>query len=85
LRSKALEDDARAVPVWPDMKAAFVLFCDAPWDSLSLGMGGSIRTNINRVQLEASARLLDVKMTPDVFADIRILENETIRYWSSKR
>jgi len=67
------------------MRDAFALFCDAPWDSLSLGMGGSIRTNINRVQLEASARLLAVNMTPAVFADIRELEMAAITYWSRKR
>lgn len=44
-----------------------------------------VRTNIDRTQLEASARLLGVELTPSVFADIRICEVEAIRYWSRKR
>jgi len=67
------------------MQIPFALFCDAPWDSLALGMGGSMRTNINRVQLEASARLLGVTMTPDIFADVRVLEDEAITFWARKR
>jgi len=67
------------------MQIPFALFCDAPWQWLSLGMGGAIRTNISRTELEASARSLGVTMTPDIFADIRILEAEAINYWSSRR
>jgi hypothetical protein len=72
------------VPLWPDMREPFALFCDAPWNSIS-GMAGSFRTNIDRVQLEASARLLAISLTPAIFADVRVMEDEAIKYWSSKR
>jgi hypothetical protein len=67
------------------MQAAFALFCDAPWQGIGGAMTPFVRTNIDRVQLEASARLLGVELTPSVFADVRVCEGEAIRYWSRKR
>lgn len=66
------------------MRVAFALFCDAPWQFVPLGMG-TVRTNIIRGELESSARLLGVEITPAIFADIRVMEEEAVRYWSSKR
>jgi len=73
------------IPVWPDMVEPLALFYDAPWNWVSLGLAGAIRTHINRTELETSARLLDVKMTPDVFADIRVMEEQALLVWSRKR
>lgn len=67
------------------MHVPFALFCDAPWQWVNLGLGGTMRTNISRVELEASARSLGVEMTPAIFADIRVMEEEAVKYWSSKR
>jgi len=67
------------------MRVPFALFCDAPWNWVSLGMGGVVRTNISRIELEASARSLGVTMTPDIFTDVRLMENAAIEYWSAKR
>jgi hypothetical protein len=79
-------DEARgAVPVWPDMRIPFALFCDAPWQWVSLGVGGVFRANISRTELEASARSLGVTMTPDIFADVRTMEEEAITFWARKR
>lgn len=50
-----------------------------------MGMAGTMRDGINRAGLEASARLLRIDLTPAVFADIRTMEAEAMRYWSSKR
>jgi len=67
------------------MAQPFALFCDVPWQWVSLGMAGVVRTNISRLELEASARLLDIKLTPAIFADIRTLESAAMDYWSRKR
>jgi len=67
------------------MRIPFALFCDAPWSWLSLGMAGFVRTHISRVELEASARSLGLEMTPAIFNDIRVMEEEALTYWSRKR
>lgn len=67
------------------MREPFALFCDAPWNWVSLGMGGYIRTNISRLEMEASARGLGITLTPAIFGDVRIMENEALTYWSRKR
>lgn len=73
------------IPIWPDMVDSFALFCDVPWQWVSLGMAGVVRTNISRLELEASARLLGITVTPEIFADIRTLESAAMDYWSRKR
>lgn len=70
--------------MWPDMRTPFALFCDCPWQWVSVGMGGTFRTNLQRGELEASARLLGIEMTSAIFSDIRILEQEAVLYWSRK-
>jgi len=67
------------------MAASFALFCDAKWGWVPMGMAGTMRDGIDRAGLEASARLLGVEITPAIFADIRTMEAEAMRYWSSKR
>jgi len=66
------------------MQNPFALFCDAPWNWVGLGMGGFVRTGILRTELEASARLLGVEMTPAIFSDVRVMEDEAISYWSRR-
>jgi hypothetical protein len=66
------------------MRVPFALFCDAPWNWVSVGLGGLIRTNISRIELEASARALGVELTPTIFADVRVMEDEAIKYWSRR-
>jgi len=78
-------DEGGAIPVWPDMQNPFALFCDAPWNWVSIGMAGILRTNISRTELEASARLIGIEMTPAIFHDIRVMEDEAIKYWSRRR
>lgn len=73
------------MPLWPDMVPAFALFCDAPWNWVSLGLAGFVRTHISRLELEASARGLGLNVTPAIFADIRVMEDEAIKFWSRKR
>ncbi len=67
------------------MQTSFALFCEASWNWVSFGMGGLIRTHIIRTELEASARLLGIFMTPAIFCDIRAMEDEAIRYWSRRQ
>jgi hypothetical protein len=73
-----------AIPVWPDMQVGFALFCDAEWQWVSLGLAGTMRTNIRRDGLEASARLLGLTITPAIFGDIRAMEAEALTYWSRR-
>jgi hypothetical protein len=82
---KREQEDTNAIPVWPDMREAFALFCDAPWNWVAMGMGGVVRTGILRTELEASARLLGVTPTPDLFADVRVMENAAMAYWAERR
>lgn len=82
---KHRETDRSVIPIWPDMRAAFALFCDASWSWVSLGDAGAIRTNINRVELEASARGLGIELTPAIYCDVRAMEGEAVAYWSRKR
>lgn len=79
------EAESDATPVWPDMVEPFALFCDAPWNWVSLGVGGFVRTNISRTELEASARGLAIAITPAIFQDIRVMEEAAIEFWSRKR
>lgn len=81
----APREPAEGVPLWPDMVDPFALFCDAAWNWVSLGLGGTIRTHISRLELEASARLLGIAMTPDTFSDIREMEAAAMSYWARKR
>jgi hypothetical protein len=67
------------------MRIPFALFCDAEWRWVSLGLGGVLRTGIIRSELEASARLLKVEVTPAIFSDIRVMEEEALQYWARKR
>lgn len=66
------------------MADAVALFFDAPWNWVSLGLAGVMRTNIQRAELEASARLLGIAMTPELFSDVRAMEDEAIKIWSRK-
>lgn len=66
------------------MADAVALFFDAPWNWVSIGLAGVMRTNINRSELEASARMLDIKITPRIFSDIRAMEDEAIKSWSRR-
>lgn len=70
--------------MWPDMQTSFALFLEASWNWVGFGMGGLIRTHIIRSELEASARLLRVEMTPAIFLDIRIMEEAAMKYWGRK-
>lgn len=67
------------------MRKSYALFCDAPWNWISVGLGGTIRTNVSRVEMEAAARGLGIDITPAIYVDIRVMEEEAIRYWSRKR
>ncbi len=73
------------IPVWPDMREPFALLADAPWNWLSPPMAAPIRLNLMRGELEASARLLGITMTPAIFVDIRAMEAEAIKVWSKRR
>lgn len=66
------------------MVEPFALFCDASWNWVGVGMSGIIRTHISRVELEASARLLEIQMTPAKFHDVKVLEGAAIAYWSKR-
>jgi hypothetical protein len=66
------------------MLNSFALFCDAPWNWVTVGLGGVVRTNISRIELEASARGLNVEYTPAIFADVRIMEDEALKFWSRR-
>lgn len=69
------------------MRDVWALFCATPWDSMPIGMGGSIRTNVSRTQMKDTGALLG--MTPErlqaIFPDIMIMEEAAITYWSRKR
>lgn len=67
------------------MRDSFALFAESPWNWVSVGMAGVIRTNISRIELEATARLLEIAMTPRIYADVRVMETAALSYWSSKR
>jgi hypothetical protein len=67
------------------MRESFALFLEATWQWISVGMAGTIRTHIIRSELEASARLLRIELTPTVFSDIRVMEAEAIKEWSRKK
>lgn len=71
--------------MWPDMATPFALFCDASWNWVAFGMGGLIRTHIVRTELESSARMLGIAMTPSIFGDIRVMEGAAMEYWARKR
>jgi len=66
------------------MVDSFALFCDVPWNWVTVGLGGVVRTNISRLELEASARALRVELNPATFADIRTMEDEALKYWSRR-
>lgn len=67
------------------MQTPFALFCEASWNWVGLGLGGLMRTHIIRTELEASARLLGLQMTPGIFCDIRAMEDEALQYWSRRQ
>lgn len=72
------------MPIWPDMQNSVALFLDATWKWLPT-FGPPIRTHIIRSELEASARLLGIDNVPALFPDIRVMEDEALRYWSRKK
>lgn len=67
------------------MREPLALFYDAPWNWVSIGMAGVVRTNIDRTQLESSARLLGINVTPEIFADIKAMEEQALLTWSRRR
>ena len=67
------------------MREPFALFVEATWQWVPVGLSAPIRTHIIRTELEASARLMGLTMTPAIFSDIRVMEEEALRYWSRKR
>lgn len=73
------------IPIWPDMQEPFALFIEAPWVWVPVGMSAPVRTHLNRTELEATARMMGLVMTPATFCDVTIMEAEALRYWSRKR
>lgn len=67
------------------MQQSFALFVEATWQWVPVGLGPPVRTHIIRSELEASARLLGLDITPATFSDVRVMEEAALRYWSRKR
>ena len=80
------------IPIWPDMVDAWALFLamGTQWDWVGAGFG-AFQVGLKYGSLETVARSIDIPLTPDgripgpVFADVRTLEGEALRYWSAKR
>jgi hypothetical protein len=67
------------------MRESFALFVESTWQWVPLGLAAPIRTHIIRSELEASARLMGLAINPAIFGDIRVMEEEALRYWSKRR
>ena len=75
------------VVLWPDMVDSVALFfaMSTQWVWSSAGMAGTFRVGLNYSALEPAARLSGLTVTPVVFDDIRILEQEALSVWNRKR
>lgn len=67
------------------MRESFALFVEATWQWVPLGLAPPVRTHIIRSELEASARLMGLTITPATFSDVRAMEEAALQYWSRKR
>jgi hypothetical protein len=48
-------------------------------------MNGAFRIGLDYTALEATARLSGLEVTPQIFEDIRTLEQEALSVWNRKR
>ncbi|MBA2718524.1 MAG: DUF1799 domain-containing protein [Chloroflexi bacterium] len=55
------------------------------WKWIGAGMAGAFRSGIDYPAIAPTAAALDVKLTADLFNDIRLLERESLRVWNARR
>ena len=55
------------------------------WIWVAAGLAGAFRSGINYCAIAPTAEGLSIKLTPDVFSDIRVMELEALTTWSKKR
>lgn len=69
------------------MKASVGLFfaLATQWRYASAGMAGGFRMGLEYQAIEATARMLRVEVTPDIFDDLRLMESEALSVWSRRR
>lgn len=81
------ERETENAQIWPDMRESVALFFNlaTQWRWSSAGMAGAWRVGLDYPAVEVTARLSGLDMTPAVFSDIRILEQEALRVWNRKR
>jgi hypothetical protein len=74
------------VEIWPDMVPAVSLFfgMETQWRWTGAGMAGAFRTGLDYSSLPTVAAASDVKLTPEVLADLRSLEAGAIIEWSRR-
>lgn len=64
--------------------AGLFLALSTQWKWTGAGMAGAFRTGIDYVSIAPTAAGLEVKLTPGLFNDIRILEGEALKVWSAR-
>lgn len=54
------------------------------WQITGAGMAGAFHTGLRYEAIAPTAAGLNINLTPAVFADLRTLESEALRYWSAR-
>ncbi|MBA3668429.1 MAG: DUF1799 domain-containing protein [Sphingomonas sp.] len=69
------------------MRAAVGMFMalGTQWKWIGAGMAGAFRSGLDYTAIGSTATALGVKLTPELFNDIRLLERESLRVWSARR
>lgn len=70
--------------VWEDNRAAAELFLALSTQWRTAGMDG-VPTGLDYAAIPATARMRATKMTPALFADIRLMEHAALDAWAEQR
>ncbi len=83
-RDRADQERRDRILIWPDMVAPVCVFLamDTQWRTGPYG----IRTGLDYTAIDSVIRHLNLSaFTPEDFRDIRLMEQEALRVWRSKR
>lgn len=83
----AAAEDQEDVEIWPDMVPAVRIFfrLGTQWRWTGAGMAGAFRTGLDYAVLPAVAGAVGIEMTPDVLADLAVLESGALKQWGRSR
>ncbi|HYD12737.1 MAG TPA: DUF1799 domain-containing protein [Allosphingosinicella sp.] len=72
--------------IWPDQADAVALFLsmESQWRWTGAGMAGAFRTGLDYSALPVVAEAIGVKPSPEIIADLRIMEGEAVAVWARR-